>query len=164
MATQGVRDGHGSCLQGEATPPSWLASAAPGEVGCFVRCRMSEDCEAAKISLRLALTMALGTDNEAVVFSARYQPRLPRPWSPPTRPRRSLPQHWALSSEEECAPYHGDVIAWADMYRGLRGQIQIAELELCRSCPEPDAPTHGDVRLEGRREREMTSLCTIFVF
>ena len=66
--------------------------------------------------------------------------------------------------QEECAPYHGDVIAWADMYRGLRGQIQIAELELCRSCPEPDAPTHGDVRLEGRREREMTSLCTIFVF
>ena len=56
--------------------------------------------------------------------------------------------------QEECAPYHGDVIAWADMYRGLRGQIQIAELELCRSCPEPDAPTHGDVRLEGRRERD----------
>ncbi len=52
--------------------------------------------------------------------------------------------------QEECAPYHGDLIAWADMYRGLRGQIQISELDLCRSCPEPEAPSHGDIRVEGK--------------
>jgi hypothetical protein len=54
-----------------------------------------------------------------------------------------------LALREDCSPYHGDVIAWADMYRGLRGQLQISQLELCRSCTEPEAPNHGDVRLEG---------------
>ena len=51
--------------------------------------------------------------------------------------------------QEECAPSHGDVIAWADMYRGLRGQIQISELDLCRSCQQPEAPSHGDIKIEG---------------
>jgi hypothetical protein len=65
-----------------------------------------------------------------------------------------------LALREDCSPYHGDVIAWADMYRGLRGQLQISQLELCRSCTEPEAPNHGDVRLEGNYGQYLYSTVT----
>ena len=36
--------------------------------------------------------------------------------------------------ENSCLPYFGNIIAWTDVHSGLRGQIKVTKIFICRVC------------------------------